>query len=132
MAPLGHSATRGFDETRFQQLIPARYLPSTGATIHAIAVQGSGLTTTVDYDLLPESNVSQPAAEVIEGLCDGDFEHVRHALRFLAKRASRRVSRANDPRQAKGRVSGSGHCCPVEPFLRDLAFVLPRVARDMS
>ncbi len=52
MAPVGYNASRVFDETRFQQLIPARYLPSTGATIHGIEFLGIGLTTTVNYDLL--------------------------------------------------------------------------------
>jgi hypothetical protein len=51
----------------------------------------------VNRALLRDSNVSPPVAEVIEGLCHGDFVHVRHAYRFLAKRASRRVQGGNDP-----------------------------------
>jgi hypothetical protein len=51
----------------------------------------------VDTKLLKTSNVSAPVAEVVEGLCLGDFTHVRHAYRFLAKRAARRVQGGNDP-----------------------------------
>ena len=51
----------------------------------------------VNLALLRDSNVSPPVAEVIDGLCRGDFVHVRHAYRFLAKRASRRVHGGNDP-----------------------------------
>ena len=51
----------------------------------------------VDTKLLKSSNVSPPVAEVVEGLCQGDFTHVRHAYRFLAKRAARRVQGGNNP-----------------------------------
>ncbi len=51
----------------------------------------------VDTGLLKTSNVSPPVAEVVEGLCHGDFAHVRHAYRFLARRAARRVKGGNDP-----------------------------------
>jgi hypothetical protein len=51
----------------------------------------------IEREHLVDSNVSPPVAEVVEGLCQGDFVHVRHAYRFLAKRASRRVSGGNDP-----------------------------------
>ncbi len=53
----------------------------------------------VDTDLLKGSNLSPPVAEVVEGLCQGDFAHVRHAYRYLAKRASRRVEGGNDPQK---------------------------------
>jgi serine/threonine protein kinase len=51
----------------------------------------------VDTSLLKSSNVSPPVAEVVEGLCQGDFTHVRHAYRFLARRAARKVKGGNNP-----------------------------------
>ncbi len=49
----------------------------------------------VDTGILKDSNVSPPVATVIEGLCQGDFAHVRHAYRYLARRAKRRVQGGN-------------------------------------
>jgi len=69
-----------------------------GRTLYEVA---TGLVPhpgdSVNLTLLADSNVSPPVAEVIEGLCQGDFADVRHALRYLEKRASRRVCRGNDP-----------------------------------
>ena len=59
----------------------------------------------VDTSQLEESNVSPPIAEVVEGLCKGDFAHVRHAYRFLVKRASRRIHGGNDPQKASQEIS---------------------------
>ncbi len=58
----------------------------------------------VDRSRLIGSNVSPPVADVVDGLCHGDFEHVRHAYRFLARRATRRVARGNDPRNVSQEV----------------------------
>ncbi|MCA8941559.1 MAG: hypothetical protein KDB80_03280 [Planctomycetes bacterium] len=52
VAPLGQDATRKFDESRFQQLIPARYLPGVPTRIDAVAVVGAAATATVGYDRL--------------------------------------------------------------------------------
>lgn len=54
----------------------------------------------VDLAALRGGNVSPPVAEVIEGLATGSFAHVRQALRFLEKRAQRRVAGGNDPVRA--------------------------------
>lgn len=51
----------------------------------------------VDFGLLPGSQVSPPVQEVVDGLCRGDFEHCRIALKYLARRATRRVARGNHP-----------------------------------
>lgn len=67
----------------------------------------------VNLSLLKDSNVSPPVAEVIEGLCAGDFVHVRHAYRFLAKRASRRVHGGNDPEKISQHVDHEDE--PVVP-----------------
>ncbi len=52
----------------------------------------------VDLSLLPGSNVSQPVAEVVAGLCSGECSDVRVALRHLYSSAKRRVPGGNDPR----------------------------------
>ena len=81
-----------------------------GRTLYEVAtgrVPRPGLE--IERDQLVDSSVSQPVAEVVEGLCQGDFVHVRHAYRFLAKRASRRVSGGNDPRKVTQHV-------PAEPL----------------
>lgn len=46
----------------------------------------------VERDLLQDSHVSAPVAEVIDGLAVGDFDDVRRALKFLEKRAVKRVA----------------------------------------
>ncbi len=56
----------------------------------------------VDVDLLPESNVSPPVADMIAALCEGRFPDVAAALRFLKANASRRVENGNDPRTDSG------------------------------
>jgi hypothetical protein len=58
----------------------------------------------IDTRLLKDSNVTPLIAEIIEGLCRGDFEHVRHAYRYLAKRATRRVRGGTDPTRATQQV----------------------------
>lgn len=58
----------------------------------------------VDERHLDRSLVSPPVAEVVAALCRGDFEHVRHALRYLERRAQRRVQGGNDPQLAVQRV----------------------------
>ena len=52
----------------------------------------------VELDLLENSNVSGPVAEVIDGMCRADFTEVKIALRYLSKRAKRRVVGGNDPK----------------------------------
>lgn len=46
----------------------------------------------VDRTALKESHVSQPVADVVDGLATGSFEDVRQALKYLSKRAVKRVS----------------------------------------
>ena len=60
----------------------------------------------VDLDMLPTSNVSEPVAEVVAGLCNGKFNDVRTALRFLVANASRKVDGGNRP-VAGAKTSGS-------------------------
>lgn len=55
----------------------------------------------VDVTRLRDSNVSPPVADVIEGLATGSFDDVRPALRYLTKRAVKRVANANLPEHAK-------------------------------
>lgn len=45
----------------------------------------------VDTKLLWDSRVSPPVADTIEGLCSGSFTDVQQALKYLSKRAARRV-----------------------------------------
>ena len=52
VAPLGHDATRTFDEGRFQQLVPARYLPGIPTSIHAISVVGATFHSEIAYESL--------------------------------------------------------------------------------
>jgi hypothetical protein len=47
--------------------------------------------TQVDTALLWDSRVSQPVADTIDGLCSGSFTDVQQALKYLNKRAARRV-----------------------------------------
>lgn len=45
----------------------------------------------VDTKLLWESRVSQPVADTIDGLCSGSFTDVQQAVKYLSKRAAKRV-----------------------------------------
>lgn len=45
----------------------------------------------VDRSKLKESHVSEPVADVVDGLCVGDFANVSVAIRYLHKRAKRRI-----------------------------------------
>jgi hypothetical protein len=46
----------------------------------------------IERGLLADSHVSAPVAEVVDGLAVGDFADVRKALRYLEKRAVKRVA----------------------------------------
>ena len=45
----------------------------------------------IDRDALKESNVSAAVADVVDGLATGSFDDVRPALKYLTKRAVRRI-----------------------------------------
>lgn len=45
----------------------------------------------VDLQLLWDSRVSEPVADTVDGLCSGSFTDVQQALRYLHKRATKRV-----------------------------------------
>jgi serine/threonine protein kinase len=75
----------------------------------------------VDTSILKDSNVSPPIAEVVEGLCQGDFAHVRHAYRFLARRAKRRVQGGNNPQKISQVGKEKTPRKPKKPMKRPVA-----------
>lgn len=56
----------------------------------------------IDRALLKNSHVSEPVADVIDGLATGSFQDVRPAMRYLEKRAVRRVPIPREPRLPVG------------------------------
>ncbi len=87
----------------------------------------------VDLSALPGSNVSPPVAQVIEGLCAGDFGNVRHALRYLRRRAARRVSKGNDPRRISQRAEPrDGVVAAAEPAPPRTAAAVPAAAHHTA
>lgn len=78
----------------------------------------------VELEMLKDSNVSPPVADVIDGMCRGDFVEVRVALRYLAKRAKRRVAGGNDPKKINQVGSVNPHTRP--PDGSDELVVSPR------
>jgi hypothetical protein len=63
-----------------------------GRTLHEVATgQVPVPGEQVDLELLWDSRVSQPVADTIDGLCSGSFTDVLQALKYLNKRAARRV-----------------------------------------
>ncbi len=109
-------------ETYHAALTGQAILPSTklqaimaGRTLFEVATGRVPLPgQQVNLDLLKDSNVSTPVADVIDGLCRGDFPDVRMALRYLVRRARRRVEGGNDPRNSGDDASSSGsHAAPA-------------------
>ncbi len=70
----------------------------------------------IDRAALKESNVSQPVADVVDGLATGSFEDVRPALRYLTKRAVKRIVVSPPPAPApKTMPMGSGDTLVLSP-----------------
>jgi hypothetical protein len=63
-----------------------------GRTLHEVATGNVPVPgEQVDLELLWDSRVSQPVADTIDGLCSGSFTDVQQALKYLHKRAAKRV-----------------------------------------
>lgn len=76
-----------------------------GRTLYEVATGSVPLPgQEVDRARLKESNVSEPVGDVIDGLASGSFNDVRPALRYLTRRAVKRVPNANLPEYAQPRV----------------------------
>jgi len=67
-----------------------------------------------DLLLLKNSNVSQAVADVIDGMCRGDFTECHTALKYLARRATRRVVGGNDPTKISQSGMKTPHTRPPE------------------
>jgi len=63
-----------------------------GRTLYEVATGDAPMPgEEVDRKLLWDSRVSQPVADTIDGLCSGSFTDVQQALKYLHKRAAKRV-----------------------------------------
>jgi hypothetical protein len=74
----------------------------------------------VDVKVLQDSRVSPPVADTIDGLCSGSFSDVRQALKYLHKRATKRIpSRYSPPSAAAPPVpaarAASAHAAAAAP-----------------
>jgi len=95
---------------------PATQVVMTGRTLYEVATGRVPLPgIDVDRALLKESNVSEPVADVIDGLLTGSFNDVRPALRYLTRRAVKRVANANLPDYAQPRVPPSAPAPAAAP-----------------
>ena len=83
---------------RGERIVPTDAIQAimAGRTLFEVATGRVPLPgTDVDVGLLAESNVSAPVAEVVEALCVGDFPSAQTALKYLSRRAKRRVVGGN-------------------------------------
>jgi hypothetical protein len=98
---------------------PATQVVMAGRTLYEVATGRVPLPgIDVDRALLKESNVSEPVADVIDGLLTGSFNDVRPALRYLTRRAVKRVANANLPDHAQPKAPAPPALSPPAPAPR--------------
>lgn len=79
----------------------------------------------VERGRLTDSHVSAPVAEVIDGLIAGDFQDVRPALRFLEKRAVKRVAIPMEPHKPIVAAPAAAAPAPAPTAARDVLPAAP-------